>query len=309
MVGFSRPLVRPTLVAGASLCGANYLANWFLGSRLKEALQSNDQQTIGTDVWIGKCRFCLLRGHAWLTDVRFTNPPGYKFAKDDMIIVREVFVDLEMMRLLFKRKLDIEKLTFTDVRILVDNEDVWGPDFLFGKSNVKLLLDFQSEPSGEPAPAPTAPRASRANALTVGDSVRVAEGGRVGKLKRVECEVVFDDGCDPKTVWYERGEIAKAAAEAKEWITIHGIRELGFFNVVVERRGVKCDPFDLPRVPFLEVNKDGVKAETLTRFMLQTLCESVKADSAKIALVLGKGIVGACPADPTLARHTLTRPE
>lgn len=284
---FSRHVVRPTLVAGGSLLGANYLANKYFERRLHKLIEERDRDWLGTDIWIGRCSLNLLRGRVSLHDVRMTNPPDRKhlFKHEDMVTMREIVFDLEMIRLLFSQKLEIEELTFRDVKIFVDCEDVWGPDLFFGKSNIGYILDHLKQPDPE-----------HVKELQAEQEEAIRENRPV---KQTDAEKAADQQTRmQRTQSKERskrraaGELTPAEqAEEERWIVI---REMGFFNVTAELRGAVVV---LPEIYFDDFDKDGMKLSEVLVLVMETLARSTKANSANILTSMWKKRQGGCCPD------------
>ncbi len=57
--------------------------------------------------------------------------------------------DLGMISLIRKHIVEIEEFSLKHGEIIVEMEDVWGPDVLFGKSNVAVMLDNIKERCGK----------------------------------------------------------------------------------------------------------------------------------------------------------------
>eukprot|EP00927_Polykrikos_kofoidii_P046608 TRINITY_DN4078_c0_g2_i1.p1 TRINITY_DN4078_c0_g2~~TRINITY_DN4078_c0_g2_i1.p1 ORF type:complete len:253 (-),score=46.60 TRINITY_DN4078_c0_g2_i1:31-762(-) len=138
---------RPTFVAGGSLLGLNYLANSFGSRFLKAKVEAHDRLYLGTDITIGKCELNLRQGRVAFRDLRMLNPTGYGFKSPYIFNIGHVVFDIGVLHFLRHGDVKIDEFSLRDVEILIEAEDVWGPDVLFGKSNVGVVLDFLEDRS------------------------------------------------------------------------------------------------------------------------------------------------------------------
>jgi len=147
-------LLRNTLLTCLGAVALHSFLNKFVAWKIKTEIEARDEGLLGTQIYVGGAFLNIIMGKVTLKDISIANPPEFKEkpgAKHHLMRIGTIHVDIDVLKLLQSGDVEIQQFTLKDVEIDVEMEAAWGPDVLFGKSNVSFIQDHLAASRAEQA--------------------------------------------------------------------------------------------------------------------------------------------------------------